>query len=353
MGRTRWGVGSLVGSERGPEDAPHPDSHTRASAHTRTHELTIHASNFARAQSAASFIAYAATLGVSQGVGSLLRVSCASPLGIGTLGGVAGVGAASMAAGEAAEICDMVMKDVRLGRKLNGSLWLGKRKNVLDATLDGAKVWGASLVKVVDGRYVKRLSQYRPPSDTHAKQLLVDVLLGTVAFKLTGGSFRTLMPSDLIKPGALANQSIPAAGMQYATDEKRRELIRMFRRDGCHHCGKTRGPVVGDHMPPNKHVVQKAEALATQLVERMTRVGAVRRAMLVAGVRPDAVIVPRQRYYPQCVSCSQKQSVAVRNDRGARVFHTVLHKGGAKHGGRTGWWYVGTWVGLNRAEAAR
>ena len=316
-------------------------------------QFTPHSSSRTRLQSAASFVAYAATLGLSQGVGSVLRVSCASPLGLGTLGGVAGVGAASMAAGEAAEVCEMVMRDVRLGGKLGGSSWLGKRKSALDAALDGAKVWGASFVKVVDGRYVKGLSQYKTAGDTHAKQLILDVLLGTIAFKLTGGSFRTIMPSDLVKPGALANQSIPAAGMQYATDEKRRELIRMFRRDGCHHCGKTRGPVVGDHMPPNKHVVQKAEAFATQVLERVTRVGAVRRAMLAAGVRPDAVIVPRQRYYPQCVSCSQKQAVAVRTDRGARVFHTVLHKGGAKHGGRTGWWYVGTWVGLHRAETCR
>ena len=176
-------------------------------------------------------------------------------------------------------------------------------------------------------------------------QLLVDVILGTVAFKLTGGSFRSIMPSDLVKPGALANQSIPAAGMQYATDEKRRELIRMFRRDGCHHCGTTRGAVVGDHMPPNKHVVQKAEAFATQVMERVTRVGAVRRVMLAAGIRPDSLVGTTQRYYPQCVSCSQKQAVAVRNDKSARVFHTVLHKGA---GGGTGWWYVGVWVGLNR-----
>ena len=302
-------------------------------------------------QSAASFVVYATTLGLAQGVGSLLRVSCASPFGIGTLGGIAGVGAASVAAGEAAEVCRMVMKDVGGGR--NSKLHIGRRRGIVDATLDGVKVWGASLANVVEGRYVKGVSRYKTPREQHTKQLIVDVVLGTIAFKLTGGSFRTIMPSDLVKPGALANQSIPAAGMQYATDEKRRELIRMFRRDGCHHCGKTRGPVVGDHMPPNKHVVQKAEAFATQVLERVTRVGAVRRAMVAAGIRPDAVVTPRQRYYPQCVSCSQKQAVAVRNDRGARVFHTVLHKGGAKHGGKTGWWYVGVWVGLNREQSYR
>ena len=300
------------------------------------------------AQSAASFVAYAATLGLAQGVGSLLRVSCASPLGIGTLGGVAGVGAASVAAGEAATVCGMVMEDVRrrggwTSEKRRG----GRKKNVLESTVastvastvDRARVYGGSLAKVVERRYTKGTERI----DT--RQFLLDVVLGTVAFKLTGGSFRSVMPSDLIKPGALANQSIPAAGMQYATDEKRRELIRMFRRDGCHHCGRTRGAVVGDHMPPNKHVVQKAGAFATQLMERVTRVGAVRRAMLAAGVRPDALVGTAQRYYPQCVSCSQKQAVAVRNDRSVRVFHTVLHKGG---GGATGWWWVGVWVGCGR-----
>jgi hypothetical protein len=67
-----------------------------------------------------------------------------------------------------------------------------------------------------------------------------------------GGRFRSIMPSDLAAPGALAFESIPARGDQYARPGIKRELTRIFRRDGCHHCGSRGGPVIGDHMPPNK-----------------------------------------------------------------------------------------------------
>jgi hypothetical protein len=295
-------------------------------------------------------------------------MSCASPLGIGTLGGVVGVGAASVAAGEAAEVCGLVVKDVRGRRKLGRGGWDGswnkkkKKKNqensmmvgvlhigklIEDAcqdTVDFTRVYARSFGKIVEERYGGLTSsKAKKERNMLANQMLIDALLGAVAFKVTGGSFRSVMPSDLVKPGAIARESIPAAGMQYATDEKRRELIRMFRRDGCHHCGTTKGAVVGDHMPPNKHVVQKAEAWATQFMDRVTKIGAVRRALLGMGIHPDVQL--RQRYYPQCVGCSQKQAVAVRHDRSARVMHTVLHKGGK---GGTGWHYVGVWVGLGR-----
>ena len=52
-----------------------------------------------------------------------------------------------------------------------------------------------------------------------------------------GGRFRSLMPSNLLAPGALAFESIPARGDAYAVPGMKRELSRMFRRDGCHHCG--------------------------------------------------------------------------------------------------------------------
>lgn len=53
-----------------------------------------------------------------------------------------------------------------------------------------------------------------------------------------GGHFSSLMPSDLSGPGALAFESIPAVrGEEYARPGVRRELTRMFKRDGCHHCG--------------------------------------------------------------------------------------------------------------------
>lgn len=48
--------------------------------------------------------------------------------------------------------------------------------------------------------------------------------------QMMGGSFRSVMPSDLFKPGALARGSLPAAGKEYASDTFRGELKILMRR---------------------------------------------------------------------------------------------------------------------------
>lgn len=46
-----------------------------------------------------------------------------------------------------------------------------------------------------------------------------------------GGRFRSLLPSDLFKAGALAVESLPATrGPEYATVSNRGELFRLMRR---------------------------------------------------------------------------------------------------------------------------
>lgn len=45
-----------------------------------------------------------------------------------------------------------------------------------------------------------------------------------------GGRFRSVMPSDLARVGAIARESLPAAGVEYASDANRLELTRFFRR---------------------------------------------------------------------------------------------------------------------------
>lgn len=95
------------------------------------------------------------------------------------------------------------------------------------------------------------------------------------------------------------------------------------RSDGCHHCGTRRGPVIGDHMPPNKHVKEYVKTARRSL---LSLPGA--RQMAEALNIPTGP--PRQRYYPQCGSCSQKQSTAIRNNKV-----------------RGGWgWWVGGWTGV-------
>jgi hypothetical protein len=45
-----------------------------------------------------------------------------------------------------------------------------------------------------------------------------------------GGRFRSVMPSDLARVGAIARESLPAKGAQYASESNRTELVRFFRR---------------------------------------------------------------------------------------------------------------------------
>lgn len=246
--------------------------------------------------------AYTAGLAAAQGVGAALRISCVTPVA-GPIGGLLGVGFASALAGEAS----------RRAGKLQKEGW-----HRTFPFLTGKAPLGAGL---------------------SMEELLMDGAIGIVAFRMMGGHFRRVMPSDLTKVGAIARESIPAAGMQYAGDEKRKELARFFRRDGCHHCGTKRGPVIGDHMPPNKHVGDILKSESRRLIGRASKVPVVAEFLEALGISTRQ---PLQRYYPQCRACSQKQAAAVRNDRSHRVFHAVLHSGGSN----TAWHHVGTLVGL-------
>ncbi|PRW59668.1 pfkB family carbohydrate kinase [Chlorella sorokiniana] len=242
-------------------------------------------------QAGASVAAYTGGLAAAQAAGMALRVSCATPIA-GPIGGLLGVGLASAAAGQASIKCRQYLQD-----KQNPLLqpWKGSR----------------------------------------AEDLLVDAVLGIAMFKVMGGRFRSVMPSDLAKVGAIARESLPATHAEYATDASRVELARYFRRDGCHHCGTRRGKVIGDHMPPNKYVKQYiASAKRTLLSNPYLR--------QMAGALNIQTGPPRQRYYPQCTSCMQKQASAIRNDKTVLVFHQVLH-----HGGRSqAWHYSGALLGM-------
>ncbi|PSC67403.1 pfkB family carbohydrate kinase [Micractinium conductrix] len=237
--------------------------------------------------------AFTAGLAAAQGVGMALRVSCATPV-VGPVGGLLGVGLASAAAGQAS---------------------IATRQYLADRKVPGV--------------------QAPPFRGVRSEDLVVDALLGIAFFKVMGGRFRSVMPSDVAKVGAIARESMPAAGVEYATEKYRIELRRLFRRDGCHHCGTRRGAVIGDHMPPNKYVKEYVKT-AERAFFKLPFVKQAAEALAI----PTGP--PKQRYYPQCTSCCEKQSAAVRNDKLKLVFHEVLH-----HGGRSqAWHYAGTLLGL-------
>lgn len=243
--------------------------------------------------------AFGTGLAIAQGVGSALRISCATPIA-GPVGGLLGVGFASALAGQAAIKFQKVQAE-------------GLQRALLDP---GALMQG-----------VRR------------EDLIADAVLGIAAFRVMGGKFRSVMPSDVVKVGAIARESMPAAGMQYATDEKRLELLRFFRRDGCHHCGTRKGPVIGDHMPPNKNVQDQMEAQRKRFFGGALKSKPVQRVMTALGIPSGP---PVQRYYPQCKPCCQKQAAAVRAGRSHLVFHEILHHGGTS----SAWHYAGALVGV-------
>lgn len=121
------------------------------------------------------------------------RVSCATPV-LGPVGGLLGVGLASALAGQASLLC-------------RESLHGGGRGGTPGpaAARPARRGWSA-------------------------ETLLVDAALGIALFKLMGGRFRSVMPSDLSRVGAIALESMPTRGIEYASRGKRRELFRFFKR---------------------------------------------------------------------------------------------------------------------------
>ena len=62
------------------------------------------------------------------------------------------------------------------------------------------------------------------------------------ALQMMGGRFRSVMPSNLIYPGACAIESLPAPGSEYASQAAKGELRRLFARCGEASQGVCRGP---------------------------------------------------------------------------------------------------------------
>ncbi|CAG9464302.1 unnamed protein product [Pedinophyceae sp. YPF-701] len=182
---------------------------------------------------------------------------------------------------------------------------------------------------------------------TRKEDLIADALVGLSFFRVAGGNFRSALPSDVRFPGALSGESVPASGKAYANEWQRRELLRLFRRWGCHHCGSRRGRPIGDHMPPNMSAHGNTKGRLgplnwqepDEVVNRGLR-STIGRLPVVG--RKLRLAPPKQRYYPQCESCSQKQSAAMRNWKKVLVFH---------FGGPRSQYFAGAFVGLRHALA--
>jgi hypothetical protein len=129
---------------------------------------------------------------------------------------------------------------------------------------------------------------------------------------LSRGNLGRILPSDVSRVGANAYKSIAARGSDYASEGQKKTLQKWFKKFGCHHCGSSKGKVIGDHMPPNKTAFGSGARAAANRGASTTR----RVFNFIRGV-------PLQRFYPQCESCSALQSIAVRTGATKLVSHAV------------------------------
>lgn len=117
---------------------------------------------------------------------------------------------------------------------------------------------------------------------------------GLLAFKGLGGRFWSIAPSNITNLGSFARTvfSIPATE-KYATSSQRKVIERLGRTIGCHTCGSRmifhKSPngvkFIADHMPP--------QAVVKQMNARWYR--------RLFGIKV------KQRFYPQCITCSNLQ----------------------------------------------
>lgn len=145
---------------------------------------------------------------------------------------------------------------------------------------------------------VRNFGQALGKDPAHAMRIAA---LALITFKVLGGRFWSMPPSSYTNLGSFARvtHSIPAK-MDYATSAQRKVIESVGRRWGCHTCGsrmifsRTRPAANGgasvvkfhaDHMPPKS----VAHAMNSRWWRRLLH------------------IQVKQRFYPQCVSCSNVQ----------------------------------------------
>lgn len=136
-----------------------------------------------------------------------------------------------------------------------------------------------------------------PPLPNYFAHAVRIAVLGTLSYKILRGRFWSVSPSSYTALGSFAGPSIPATDA-YATTSQRDLVTKLGRRYGCHTCGSREifrrtgnAPAFhADHQPP--------KAVARQITERSH--GFLRR---LTGRTP----VVQFKFYPQCVSCSNRQ----------------------------------------------
>lgn len=147
---------------------------------------------------------------------------------------------------------------------------------------------GASLAAM---KTIDILQQYLPVRRKLSTNVSTDLLLSTVGgvvlFRALGGRYNAVLPSNLMRPGVFAAESIPALRGSEPASHKEKVLIRTLgARHGCHSCGRRRGMTfVADHQPPSKLLGKHQNGN-------------------LKSTEADSIL---QWFYPQCQHCSSVQ----------------------------------------------
>jgi hypothetical protein len=176
---------------------------------------------------AASTASFVCTAAAARRVAYVIGVSCATPV-VGAMFGVATTAGASVLAGQAARAALQWPQN-----HANGGGGSGGGRG-------GGALW----------RWGTGFRGRDQPWDE--REVTVDAMMGSMLYALLGRGIASTLPSDVSYPGALARRSMPANGANYANESQKKMLASWLKKDGCHHCGTKVGPVIGDHMPPNK-----------------------------------------------------------------------------------------------------
>ncbi|GJP43886.1 hypothetical protein CLOM_g3286 [Closterium sp. NIES-68] len=230
-------------------------------------------------------LVYMAAASSAQRVGMVCRVSCASPVSSSLLGALC-IAAGSLASAQASQFVHAAFHphpreshQHNSGRKQpNASKKQGMgQKSTSNQKHNTWGMWASSTSQHSSSssssssddstftggmkRARRGLSDLRRraadelwPSLLPPRQAAAHVVVGLLAFKVLGGRFCNLMPSDVQKRGAFASFSLPANGRRYASGNTRGLIKDLFHRFGCHHCGTRRGEFIADHIPTNRDV---------------------------------------------------------------------------------------------------
>lgn len=146
----------------------------------------------------------------------------------------------------------------------------------------GASSAALGIVKVMQQWSSSTESRYAPTID----DVYVSTLGGVVLFKLFGGQYSRVLPSNLMRPGAFGVGWIPSLNGSVRATLKERQVVNFLgRKHGCHTCGERQKlTYIADHQPPSK-LLGKHQS----------------------GTRQNDVNPLLQRLYPQCPTCSNAQ----------------------------------------------